>query len=133
MIQSALIKWLRTIVGNGRVYANVTKKDCQLPAITVDFEGEYRNKHWTNGVTTTGRIESDFEISIWGNTSDSIRAIAETIISTIDNFSGDLTDLGSPQTIYRVLHVDITSSSSDFDGETEQYAHSIFITITHTT
>jgi len=128
VIMSAIVKLLRTI--HPRVYENVTPKHTTLPAVTVDLEGSFRNRHYGSSNIQTGLIETDVEISVWDMTANSVYTIAESIIAGIENFSGPLVDGGG--TTHRVAGIEITGETSDFDGRTEQHTYSIFLTIKHT-
>lgn len=128
MITSALIRKLRTI--HPRVYENITPKHTLLPAVTVDLAGSFRNRHFGTTNKQTGLIETDFEISSWGDTAASVYSLAESIIAGIENFAGPW--LAGDNVTHRIANVEITGETSDFDGTTELHTYSIFITITHT-
>lgn len=130
MIQSALIARLKTITS--KVYASVAPQKVALPVVTVDLESTFRNRHYGTSGITTGLIESDFEINVWGNKNSDCYNLAEQITTSLDNFSGPLKGTESPQVTYGIGEIEITSELSGFDGEAELYQYSIFITITHT-
>lgn len=130
MIVSALIERLKTVTP--KVYQSITRKHNQLPAVTVELEGSFRNRHFGTSNIQTGLIESDFEISIWGKTPESSNTLAYSLIASIENFSGPWQTGGSPVSTVSIAGVEITGELSGFDGATELYTYSIFVTITHT-
>lgn len=131
MIQSALITLLQTI--SSKVYANVAPQKAALPVITVDLESSLRRRHYGTSNIQTGLIDTDFEINVWAPSPEASYPLAQQVISLLENFSGPLLGGDSPQTEYRVAGVEITSEQGGFDGQTEIFQYSIFITITHTT
>jgi hypothetical protein len=130
MIQSALIARLKTITSN--VYANVSPSKHSLPAITVDLDGSNRQRHYGANGYATGLIDTDFEISVWSANAAGAYNLAQSVISSLENFSGPLAGGDSPITLYSVGDIEILGENSAFDGETQIYQYSIFITITHT-
>lgn len=130
MIQSALVNLIKTV--HARTYASVAPQTKQLPVVTVDLESSFRNRHYgANGAYTTGLVETDFEINVWGQTVQSVYDLGQSIIALLENFSGPLYGTDSPRTSYGIGDIEITNEQSGFDGETKLYQYSIFITITH--
>ena len=130
MIQSALIARLKTITS--RVYANVSPAKHTLPAITVDLEGSTRSRHYGTNGYETGLTETDFEINMWSAKTSGAYNLAAQVIASLENFAGPLDGLDSPITTYSIADIAITGESNAFDGETQIYQFSLFITITHT-
>lgn len=131
MIQSALVNLIKTV--HSRTYASVAPQTQTLPVVTVDLDSSFRNRHYgVNGAYTTGLIETEFELTAWGKTVQSVYDLGQSIIALLENYSGPLLGTDSPQTVYSIGDLEITSEQSGFDGETELYQYSIFITITHT-
>ena len=130
MIQSALIARLKTITSS--VYANVSPSKHSLPAITVDLDGSTRDRHYGATGYETGLIDTDFELNVWSANAAGAYNLAQSIILSLENFSGPLAGGDSPITTYSVGDIEILGESSAFDGETQLYQYSIFITITHT-
>jgi len=130
MIQSALIAKLKTVTSN--VYANVSPSKHSLPAITVDLDGSNRERYYGANGYETGLIDTDFELNIWSANTKGAYDLASQVVSTLENFSGPLPGGDSPITIYSIGDVEIIGENSGFDGETELYQYSIFITMTHT-
>jgi hypothetical protein len=130
MIQSALVAYIKTI--HARTYASQAPQKAQLPIITVDLESSVRNRHYGSSFYETGLIETDFEISVWSAKTSGAYDLAQSVISLLENFSGLLSGTDSPATVYSVGDLEIITEQSGFDGETELFQYSIFITITHT-
>lgn len=130
MISSALIARLKTV--HPRVFQNIVRKHNRLPAITVDLDSSFRFRHFGTSNIQTGLIESDFEITVWGKEPGNVNGLAESVIANLENFSGPWVDGGSPQQTHSIAGIEITSEIVDFDGPTELYTYSIFVTITHT-
>ena len=130
MIISALIARLKTV--HPRVYLSVSRKHNKLPVVTVELEGSFRYRHFGTSNIDTGLIESEFEISVWGETASQVNELAESIVSNLENFSGPWVDGGSPQATQSIAGVEITSEVTGYEGKAELSTYSIFVTITHT-
>jgi hypothetical protein len=130
MIQSALMVLLRTL--SAKVYANVAPQKAALPVITVDLESSFRNRHYGSSNIQTGLTETSFEIAVWSASPEGSYALGQQVISLLENFSGPLSGGDSPETTYRVAGLEISGEQDGFDGQTELFQYSIFITITHT-
>lgn len=131
MIQSALAALIKTV--HTRTFASVAPLKSSLPVITIDLESSFRDRYYGSSGYETGLIDTDFEISVWGKTNSSVFTLSQTVINLLQNYQGPLKGLDSPQTTYRICDIEITNEQSGFDGETEIYQYSIFLTITHTT
>lgn len=129
MIQSAIVNKLKEI--NSKVYANVAPLNKGLPVIVVDLDSSTRGRHYGSTGYETNVIETDFEISIWSANTGAAYALSEQVIQLLENYSGPMLGGDSPQTVYTVYDIDIVSESSGFDGTTELYQYSIFITVSH--
>lgn len=129
MIQSALITKLLTVTSN--TYANVTPTNPGLPSITVDLDASFRNRHWSGGNTSTGLIETDFEVTCWGETAAQVYSLGKQVVDLLENFSGPVLGGDSPQTTYNISGIEIVDEQSDFDTTQGFYGYSVFITITH--
>lgn len=131
MIQTAIISLIKTV--NTRCYASYAPHRKALPVITVDLVGSFRNRHHGNSGVQTGLIETDFEISVWGDVNSTVYAQAQSIVSLLENYTGPVQGTESPLVTYSIADIEITSESSGWDGNTEMYTYSVFITVTHTT
>ncbi|MFW0776207.1 MAG: hypothetical protein ACN2B6_00615 [Rickettsiales bacterium] len=131
MIQSALVAKLKNVTS--KVYANVAPQSVSLPVVTVDMDGSFRERHYGTSGIETGLIETDFEINVWGKHNSDCFGLAEQLIAEIENFSGPLRGMDSPQTIYGVAEVRIDGEAGGFDGETKLYQYTINLMIKHTT
>lgn len=129
MIQSALVNKLKEITS--KVYANVAPLNKGLPVITVDLESSNRSRHYGANGYKTNIIDTDFEITIWSANTGAAYSLSEQVVQLLENYSGPMLGGDSPQTVYTVYDIDIVSESSGFDGTTEIYQYSIFITMSH--
>lgn len=127
MIIGALITRLKTV--HSRVFQSVTKKQNNLPAITVNLNGELRYMHWGSTNPETGLIASDFDITIWAINPEDCNSIGSAVTENIENFIGIWPDGFGGQ--ISIAGVEITDVETDFDGNTETYTYSILATITH--
>jgi hypothetical protein len=133
MIQSALVLLLRTI--NAKTYAGVAPLNKSLPVITVELVGSFRNRHWSSEAGQaydTGLIETEFEVAVWSNKNSDVYTQAQSIVSLLENYSGPVDGMESPVVTYSIADIEITSETSGFDGTTEMYTYSMFLTVTHT-
>lgn len=133
MIEVALVQFLKSNLSVDRIFPQVAPLDTDLPCVTVDLDSEFRNRHWgTDGTRKTGMVESDFELSCWGNSQLSANTLAKEIVQLLENYQGPMSDAyESPSVTHRITDIEITGQTDGFDKAVERYGRSIFISISH--
>ena len=131
MIHYALNNYLNAQISLGEFYGLQAPVSASFPCGTMSIESTIENRHYEAGLTVTGFTETDMEISCWGETQIQADSLAREVLSTLRNYKGPMTDLSSPQVVHTVADLQITSQSQGFESQVERFAHSVFITITH--
>lgn len=133
MIDMALVAYIKANFAVTRVYAGQAPANVAVPAITVDLEGTFRDRHHKgDGTSDTGLIEADLELTVWDSTILTARQNADALAALLDNFRGSMTTNESPQNTYRVAFIQVTSENQTPDTQMERYTASVFITVSFT-
>lgn len=131
MIHYAVNNYLNANISLGEFYGLQAPPSASFPCGTLSIESTFDSRHYEAGNTVTGRISTDMEITCWGETQIQADSLAREVLATLRNYKGSMTDLSSPQVVHTIADLQITSQSQGFDAQAERFAHSVFITITH--
>lgn len=133
MITGALINYLQSNISGVTFHVERAPIGSGIH-VTIDDNGDDRDRHWQAGVPTTGLKEQNYELSVWASMDDggtlTANQHAQAIIDALDNFKGSWIDTASsPNVTHRIAMVQASSAGGGFDAGPEMYAHSVFLTI----
>ena len=132
MISAALYEYLAANAGAASIFPSQAPLNATLPTLVLDNVGDSRQKHWQNGITSTGLITSEFIVTFWASTQVAALNLANGLIALMDNLSGVWLDTStSPNTRHYVGLVEAEDNGWQFEPTEELYSASVFLTITH--
>lgn len=136
MITAALANWLSSNSGVSSIYPAAAPQGCAMPALVFDKIGDSGDLVWNNGTRQKGLVRSEYELTIWSDRESGGQLActneANSLIASLDGFSGPWIDPSSPNVIHRVAYVEAEDNGWEYNAEEKRYSASLFVTITHT-
>ena len=136
MINDALLAYLNDNVSGLSFHMGAAPSNYSMPCCTIDNNGDYRDRFWSNGATVTGLKDQEYELTVWadliagGPRQAALKA--EELIALLDNYSGPMTDTQtSPNISYRVTQVEASDGGGGYDADAERWGHSVFLTLSY--
>lgn len=136
MLLSAIINKIKTDTGVECYPSRANrlpdhKTQIPTPYIIVELDSVFRERHYgVGGNYETALKDYDFEIFCYHRSQGGALSVGNQVVTALENFSGPIAGLDSPQTIYNVHDIEITSEMTGFDHNAKLDYHSVFITAT---